>query len=663
MTVHGNGSSVALQRRARDPGLPDKKQTAERYEISTGSANRDMQYSDEQPIRPADSDAGILHGRIAAIRDSAEVGLLTISRDGRIEDWNTAATRIFGYQPSEAAGRPLAMLFPDDRSDEVGGILDGTFEKGEISTFEGVHFRKDGSRIDVSLTTSPILDSAGEIVAGHVIVRDVSRQKQAEARLAAEHAVTRILSRSRSLDEAAPLLLEAITICLRCDIGELWQPDPREPILRLGKHVILDRGPELERFARESEECAFIAGLGLPGRVWSTKQPSWIAELPRDTGSPRARTGLECGLRSGAAFPILRSGGEVLGVMTFFSSVRMEPDLGLLDMMEAVALEIGQFVAHREIEDERQHLAAIVENSQDAIIGWDLDGRVTSWNRGAQQMYGYTAEAALGRSMLMLVPSELHRTWWEHFAIIKTGRSFEQHETVRITKDGARLDVSLTVSPIKNERGGVVGVATIARDITQMKRAKELRELLVSELNHRLKNILSIVQALAMQNTSVSVDEFRKAFNDRLVSLAEIYELITGSNWQPVDLREIVSTVLRPYEHEITVLGEEVTFAPDESITLGIVLHELTTNAVKYGALSVTGGRIDVSWKMTDSEHGRALEFAWTESGGPTVGQPNQRGAGLELIEHSIPHQFDGKAVVDYAEEGIRWRITIPRPQ
>ena len=201
-------------------------------------------------------------------------------------------------------------------------------------------------------------------------------------------------------------------------------------------------------------------------------------------------------------------------------------------------------------EDDTRRLASIVESSDDAIIGKDLDGFITSWNSGAERLFGYTAKEAIGRPVTMLIPPERIDEEPGILARIRRGERIDHYDTVRRRKDGSPIDLSLTVSPIKDAGGRIVGASKIARDITERKRAEQSQQLLVGEVKHRIKNLLATVQAIARQTLKGAPAEEREAFIARLMALANAQDLLTLERWNRAALHEVASRALRPFEQK-----------------------------------------------------------------------------------------------------------------
>jgi PAS domain S-box-containing protein len=313
----------------------------------------------------------------------------------------------------------------------------------------------------------------------------------------------------------------------------------------------------------------------------------------------------------------------------------------------------------------RERFSSIVENSDDAIISKDLNGVISSWNKGAERLFGYAPEEIIGRSILKLIPPELQHEEPSIIDRISRGERIEHYETVRLRKGGERFHISLSISPVKDGQGRIVGASKIARDITERKRADEQRTLLINELNHRVKNTLATVQSLAMQtlrNTERS-EEARALFDSRLSALSRAHDLLTQQNWEGANLGEVVRRALSPFNIQsgrIGVDGPEARLTPKQALSLSVALHELATNAAKYGALSGERGRIDVRWQIAETSGAPHLRLEWAESDGPEVAPPTRTGFGTRLIERGLAPDLGGEARIDYRPSGVIALISTP---
>ena len=309
-----------------------------------------------------------------------------------------------------------------------------------------------------------------------------------------------------------------------------------------------------------------------------------------------------------------------------------------------------------------QRLASIVEFSDDAIIAKDLNGVVTNWNRGAEQIFGYKAEEMIGKPIIILIPEDRHDEERLILDQIRRGEHVNHYETVRRCKDGSLLDVSLTISPLKDAEGRIIGASKIARDITERRRAQERQKLLVGEIKHRIKNTLATVQAIATQTLRNSPTEC-DAFVARLHALAGAHDLLTDDNWHQASLTDLIGRALGPFrekhrEHFLTDGPDGIFLDAQKSSLLVMALHELATNATKYGALSNEKGQVQLRWEMLQDDQPKRFRLCWKESGGPPVNPPKQKGFGSLLIERAVQNRL-GQARLDFDPQGLVCSIEI----
>jgi two-component system CheB/CheR fusion protein len=202
-------------------------------------------------------------------------------------------------------------------------------------------------------------------------------------------------------------------------------------------------------------------------------------------------------------------------------------------------------------------------------------------------------------------------------------------------------------------------------DISARKRAEAERELLASELSHRVKNTLAVVEALASQTTGKSVKEFRDKFSGRLHALAQAHTLLFESDWRSVNLKVLLRQALSAYHvdhsRRVRIEGAPIDVPPKQALGLRLIVHELATNALKYGALSATGGIVHVSWQVEQTDdHQRQVRLRWKEHGGPRVKAPKEPGFGVKLIKTACEYDLEGEARLDYAPEGFICEISFP---
>jgi PAS domain S-box-containing protein len=312
------------------------------------------------------------------------------------------------------------------------------------------------------------------------------------------------------------------------------------------------------------------------------------------------------------------------------------------------------------------HLAAIVGSSDDAIVGKTLDGKITSWNDGATRIFGYEANEMIGQHITRIIPVELHAEEKRILTRLQRGERVDHYETVRVAKDGRRIDISLTVSPLCDKFGNVIGASKVARDITERKQAERLQRLLIDELGHRVKNTLAVIQAIASQSLrhAKSPTDFVSGFTGRVQALARADNLLTQTKLQGAELAELLQEQVLlggVHDNRIICSGPTLLLDAQAAVHMALVLHELATNARKYGALSVPEGRLSVNWEMrTDAQPTLFLE--WKESNGPRVNDPKKRGFGSTLIERTL-RGHGGQTSVRYGTDGVTCQITLPLPE
>jgi PAS domain S-box-containing protein len=364
-----------------------------------------------------------------------------------------------------------------------------------------------------------------------------------------------------------------------------------------------------------------------------------------------------------------------------YETVRRRKDGSLIDVSITVSPifdengnVIGASKIARDVSQKRRneaisrHFLAIVESSEDTIISKDLNGIIQSWNKAAERMFGYTAGEIIGKSVLTLIPPDRRHEEDAILSRIRSGERIEHFETLRQRKDGSLVDISLTVSPVKDESGNIVGASKIARDITEQKRAEATRELLLHEIGHRVKNTLATVQAMATQTFREAPAAERKAFVERLQALAEAHDLLIRKNWVPANVQETIERAIAPFrggrEERLTASGPAAELPPNKTLLLAMFLHELGTNAVKYGALSQLSGKVDLRWHEERGVERPFLVMEWRESGGPPVASPTRQGFGTRMIERVLKAE-GGAARFDFLPSGLvcTMRIALDRSQ
>ena len=317
------------------------------------------------------------------------------------------------------------------------------------------------------------------------------------------------------------------------------------------------------------------------------------------------------------------------------------------------------------------HYAAIIESSDDAILSKDLDGVILSWNRGAERLFGYTAAEAVGRPVTLIIPKDRQDEEPAILDTIRRGEAVRHLETVRQRKDGSLVDISLTISPIKDSRGRIIGASKIARDITELTKARERQHLLLREMSHRVKNLFALSGSIVSLSarSAHSVQDLSDSVRERLAALARAHALtfahgVVESSSQPATLQSLIQTIVAPFDGarsdapaRISVSGIDLPVSGGAVSSVALLLHEFATNAAKYGSLSTHDGTIEV----VCSRDGENVALSWTERGGPPVlGPAGPEGFGAVLSHIAVNKQLGGEIERIWRPDGLCIRLVVP---
>lgn len=365
---------------------------------------------------------------------------------------------------------------------------------------------------------------------------------------------------------------------------------------------------------------------------------------------------------SGLAFiPIAVNGALAGKFMVYYDIPRLFTDRER-ELALTIARQLG-FALEREIgERNARQLAAIVDSSEDPIISKTLDGTITSWNKAAERLFGYTAEEMIGRNVTVLFPPDRLEEETRILARIGAAERVESFETVRLHKDGHPIEVSLTVSPLKDRRGNVIGASKIARDVTERQRATDRQALLLREMDHRVKNLFalaaSIVQLSAREAETAA--ELAQSVVSRLTTLSRAHSLtMSGGANSSHALHALINVILEPFwtsghTERITISGDDIDLREDLVTPLALLLYELATNAVKYGGLSSSNGRIVIGSRSGPD----GLALSWKEFGGSSLGGPiAPDGFGSKLMA-ATARQL-GSVSHHWEDDGLRVEILV----
>lgn len=386
-----------------------------------------------------------------------------------------------------------------------------------------------------------------------------------------------------------------------------------------------------------------------------------VSDLPKALKETIAEEGI-----GAVAFIPLVVDGRLLGkFMAYYDDFHAFSQADI-ELAVTIARQLGFGIQRVRSDEERRKaveisglLASIVESSGDAIISKDLDGTVTSWNPGAERVFGYSAEDMIGKPIAILVPPDRVNEDPGILEQIRRGERID-YETICQRKDGTLIHVSLTVSPIRDKAGKITGASKIARDITERKQAQARHDMLTREIQHRTQNLFAVVQAVVSRSFAGkhTVAEAEAAVMSRLGSLAQTHVLLIDRQWQGAELSDVVNAEMKPYAERVLAQGPRIVLSARAAQNFTLALHELVTNAAKHGALANSVGRVFITWSINKTSGSDQFNFRWQERGGPPVSEPTRKGFGATVLQHVMAEYFDIPPRIHFEKEGVRYEIS-----
>ena len=505
------------------------------------------------------------------ILETALDAVVVMDRKGHVVDWNDNATSIFGWTRDDVVGRLMAdFIIPHSMRPAHERGLSRYLESGEAHVLgrriEISALRRSGEEFPVELSIAPLSENDMLLFLG--FLRDISERRSAE-RMREKHAMKMealyetisFAAENNSFDDALQVCLGSVQKLTGWPVGHVFLPSAEQSKRLVTSPVWHSTRPgAFERLRAATEESTFAVGEGLPGLVWASRAPQWIADVNGDPGFLRTRAlgGIE--IRAALGFPIVAQ-DEVIAVVEFFSESVVQPDSDLLKTLSAIGEQVGRVFERRR------------------------------------------AEEALKRHAL-----------------------------------------SLEV------------------EVEERKKAEAQQRLLVAEVNHRVKNMLAVVTAIANQTGkhSSSIEAFRRSFSQRLGALSGAHSLITSRNWEATSLSDLADQVFSPFQTErIHLEGPLVLIQPKAVLGVSMVLHELVTNALKYGGLAKPSGQVSLEWTV-EEEPTETVRMHWRESGVGPTSRPTRSGFGSTMIRASVEHDLKGSVNTIYGSDGIQYEFKFP---
>ncbi len=407
--------------------------------------------------------------------------------------------------------------------------------------------------------------------------------------------------------------------------------------------------------------------------------PIYVDDVSRWSASDKLKSILLTeGIRAVGFIPLI-TGGCVIGKFgVYFDAphtfIDAEKDLTLV-IARQLGFSIKTMTAEKErvrAEERLRYLAAMVEASDDAIVTKDLDGFITSWNAGAERLFGFTSAEAVGKHITIIIPEERLEEERQILARLRAGKRVEHFETIRRRRDGSLVDISLTVSPVKDLFGNIIGASKIARDISERRKAAAQQDLLLREMHHRVLNLFTLASAIVNLSArkAQSVEQLAKISSRRLQALAAAQSLTmrpleTGQS--RTTLHALLQIVLKPFrnsqdedDRSISIYGDDPDLTNKAATPLALALHEFATNALKYGGLSENGHGVVILCKVEDE----TVRIIWKEAG-VTRSFGAYEGFGSRLIKATVEDQLGGRVfeVADGAGLAITIETTVAKLQ
>jgi two-component system sensor histidine kinase VicK len=523
---------------------------------------------------------------LAAIVDSTNDAIISKDLNGFVTSWNSAAERIFGYSAAEMIGVSITKLIPLDRSDEEADILTKIRIGERVEHFETRRLNKANVLVDVSLTVSPIKDVFENIIGVSKIARDISEAKKA-------------LEKSLMLSAIVDSTDDAIISKNLNGIITSWNSSAQRIFGYLPEEIIGQSVLKLIPEDRQDEETLILSRIRRGERVqyFHTKR--------------------------------LTKHGKLIDVSLTISPVKDKQ--GMIIGISKIAREITNLI---EAEKQSAILSAIVSYSDDAIISKDLNSIVTSWNNSAERIFGYTAAEMIGESIVKLIPEDRLQEEPEIIARIKSGHRVDHFETKRMTKYGGLLDVSLTISPVIDLSGRIIGISKIARDITDKKQEEQRKNDFIAIVSHELKTPLTSMRSYVQIALKKAIER-ADAFTEKVLARAEsqthkmaslIQDFLDLSRLEEAKMTLHVSKFSMPELIE-EVLSDTLVLSASHYIEyepcpeievnadrekLGQVMINLLGNAIKYspeGTIIKIRCELEkekIQFSVTDQGHGIA---------------------------------------------------------
>lgn len=644
-------------------------------------------------------------------------------QEGRIVDWSPQARSLFGWSNEEAVGQLLGnLIIPEERRDAHWNGLERYQKTGEgrivNRCVELTALHRSGRRLPVELTVTPTRIGEQILFCGVVrladtrqISKDNNRQRVIESRLFQQ--ATARWATNDDFESALQDCVEIMCTVAGWPVGHALVRDKLTEELMSANIWHLKDFSACSLIRERSQQRTFREAEGFPGRVWAEGETIWNATIGDDPRFTQAELS-ELGLHGVFGFPVIAD-GETVSVLEFFTSEEVAPDPQLLMQVGSLSTQLARTMEKRRREQERLRLAAIVDSSYDAIISKDSDGIILTWNAGAERVYGYTEEEAVGQPISIIFPEGMTSPEPEIQDAIRSGRRLVMFDTIRRCRDGRMIPVSLTVSPLKDSRGRVIGASTIERDISDRQRreqqlkqatrqaetANRMKSEFLANISHELRTpmnaIIGMLDLALGEELESNLEDYLQTARDSADTLLHLLsDLLDFSRMEagrfeleeePFSIRDIVDSTMKTMSLRANEKGLELVGRVDQSIPdrvsgdgqrLRQILINLVNNAIKFTeqgevavlieAISATADRVELNCEVRDTGIGIAPEDRdkvfrpFTQLDATTTRQQSGTGLGLAICQELI-HKMGGELSLE-SELGqgslFSFRIALP---
>jgi PAS domain S-box-containing protein len=601
---------------------------------------------------------------LAAIVEFSSDAILSKRLDGTITSWNAAAERLYGYPAAEAIGRSIELIVPADRRDEL-RAMDERLGRGErVPALETVRLTRDGRRIDIALTMSPIIDHTGKVVGASGIGHDISERRRAE------QALRRSQAELKDFVENSALSLRWVGP----DGFILWANQAELDLLGyarddyIGHHVAEFHADQtalqvmLERWRRNEQLRNYETRLRC--KDGSTRHVLVSSNVYFENGRfihTRCFTS-DITERKQAEIVI---GGQKQALELIAEGAPLAPVLATLVRTIEERSVHGALASVLLLDDDGLHLRHGAAPSLPESYRRAVDGIAIG------PVAGSCGTAAHRRAPVIVIDIATDPLW-AAYRELALQHGLRACWSVPILAGDDRLFGTYAIyhrqprAPSAQDLQVIGVLSRTAAVAIEANWAERQQRLLIEELSHRVKNTLATAQALAAQTlrTSPSPERFAAAFSGRLAALAAAHTLLARARWSGARLHALIEELLAPHRESdragVSIEGDDVSLEPTAALTLGLALHELTTNAVRHGALTRPSGQIEIRAQVSAGGQGRRLLVTWCERGGPSIAAPPRHGFGLTLIERGLAYQLQGSAVLEFRPHGLRCTLDFP---